>query len=73
MIYTIAIIALLVCCILLALFCNFLDRKIVKLTERVTELSSNLASLIEYTHLMASNFDMLLDILSKEVSDENNR
>ena len=71
--YTIAIIALLVCCILLALFCNFLERKIAKLTERVNELSSNLATLIDYTHLMASNFDILLDILTKEGSNENNR
>ena len=73
MIYTIAIIALLVWCILLVLFCNFLERKIVKLTERVNELSSNLATLIDYTHLMASNFNTLLDILSKEGSNENNR
>ena len=73
MIYTISIIALLVCCILLALFCNFLERKILKLTERVNELSSNLATLIDYTHLMASNFDILLDILTKEGSNENNR
>lgn len=73
MIYAIAIIALLVWCILLALFCNFLERKIVKLTERVNELSSNLATLIDYTHLMASNFDILLDILTKEGSNENNR
>lgn len=71
--YTIAIIALLVYYILLTLFCSFLEREIVKLTGRVNELSSNLATMIDYTHLMASNFNMLLDILAKEGSNENNR